>query len=460
MMDGPIENLKAHVLFVDDDSDVLLSLIRALKAQGLAAQVDAFGTAIRAEEYLSRNKPEVAVIDLSLTQREGVESGFSLLRRILELDAICRVIVLTGHGSVEHGVRALNAGAANFLEKPADINHLLALIQDGIRQATLRRSYEKLRSNRELSHLDSFVGMSRQTQEIRNAISFAASTNQSVLITGETGTGKGLCAAILHRLSVRSHGRLVRYQPNFSTADLVNSDLFGHRRGAFTGADQDRKGLLIEANGGTLFLDEIDELPLETQVALLGVLQERSFRPIGSNQEEQADFRLICASNQDMQKCLAEKRVRSDFYHRIAHLSIQLSPLRDRREDIPPLAQFFLEKLVEREQLNVTEIGQDALVILQNYDWPGNVRELQAAVESATYRAQFASRPDVSDADLCLGLNTKSLVEADFESQVLTFKLKLIKEALARNGGNQVHAARDLKLDRSTLRRILSRAGV
>lgn len=459
-MGGVVEGVMSRILFVDDDSDALLSLVRALKVHGLTAQVDAFSSIDRAEKYLLDNKPEVAVIDLCLTQEHGVESGFSLLKRILDFDFTCRVIVLTGHGSVEHGIRALKAGAANFLEKPADPQHLLALIRDGIKQAGLKRAYERLRLNQDISELNTIVGISQKIRKVREGISFAASTNQSVLITGETGTGKGLCAAVLHRLSARKERRLIRYQPNYGTADLVNSDLFGHKRGAFTGADKDRKGLLSEANGSTLFLDEVDELPLETQVALLGVLQDGSFRSIGCNQEERVDFRLISASNQDIRRCLAEKKLRSDFYHRIAHFRLELPALRERCEDILVLAQLFLEQLRNREQLNVTGIEDEAVSLLERYDWPGNVRELQAAVGSAAYRAQYDRRTEICVSDLSFGIGANAQIDFDFESQVSAYKTKLINDALLRNGGNQVHAARELRIDRSTLRRIMARAGV
>lgn len=447
----------ARVLFVDDDGDALLSLIRVLKASGLAAQVDAFGCAEKALQFVARKKPEVAVIDLCLSQQQGVESGFNLLHSLIELDSTCRVIVLTGHGSVEHGIRALNAGAASFLEKPASPSHLIALINDGIKQSSLRRAFELLRLQQETFWLDLIVGSSRPIVELKEALAFAAKINQPVLILGETGTGKGLSAAVLHRLSNRSDRRLIRYQPNFSTADLVNSDLFGHQRGAFTGAEQDRRGLLLEANGGTLFLDEIDELPHETQVALLGVLQEKRFRPLGSNREEPVDFRLVCASNQDIRQCLADKKVRKDFYHRIAHLTIELPALRHHLDDIPELADFFLRQLSEREQANPAVISPETIDRLKRYNWPGNIRELQAVVESAALRAQYGGRTVVVPADLRLGLEAASGDEADFESQVAVFKAKLVREALARRAGNQVQAARDLKIDRSTIKRILDR---
>lgn len=445
------------ILFVDDDAELLSSLLQALKANGLTGS---FFTANRVEDGLKlqdKHKPQVAVIDLSINPREGVESGFSLLSEILKRDLTCRVIVLTGHGSTEFGVRALNSGAASFLEKPADVSHLLALINDGIKQSNLKREFEKLQSNDQAEELkDLFIGESRAAQALREELCYAASINQTVVLSGETGTGKGLCAAIIHRLSERSRNNFVRYQPNYGTADLANSDLFGHLKGAFTGAASDRKGLIAEAHKGTLFLDEIDALPLETQVALLGVLQERSFRAVGSNTEQAVDFRLVCASNYNLEQAVAEGKLRKDFYHRIAHLNINIPPLRTRLEDIACLANATLKQLYKQEGLSVQAIDEVALEKLKRYEWPGNVRELQAMIEGAANRAQFKGRAIILSEDLPQ-VATQIAEAESFSEKIEAYKLALIDEALAKHGGQKLKAAEALGLDRSTMRRILAR---
>jgi len=446
------------LILVDDDGEALISLSRALSASALGASIQAASSPDKALELLTASKPLVAVIDLSLEQTRGVESGFELLAQILKLDPTCRVIVLTGHGSLEHGVRAISLGAANFLEKPADINHLSALIKDGMAQAELRRSYNKLVRESASGISNLIVGNSPQIKKVIEAVQYASQTAQSVLITGETGTGKGLCALAIQRISSRAQQKFVRYQPNFSTADLVNSDLFGHVKGAFTGANQNRRGLLADADQGTLFLDEIDELPLETQVALLGVLQEKKYRPVGSNNEALSNFRLICATNQDPQKCIEAGKLRKDFYHRIAHYQIHLPALRERLEDIEPLALYVLSSLREREQVNVLEISQAALSKLISTEWPGNVRQLQSVIEGAAYRAQFQGRTQIDLSDLPFSAGQESAKATDFNSLLTEYKLNLISQALARHAGNQVKAAEELGLDRSTMRRILARA--
>ena len=450
-----------EILLVDDDGDGCLSLARALKATGMALPIHAATTAEQAWSLMQAREIAVVVLDLSLDDRRGVESGFEVLQGIVKAHPHLRVIILTGHGGIEHGVRALNLGAANFLEKPAHIPHLVALIHDGVAQSTLRQA--ALTRERALVE-ETLVGSSEATHKLREAIEFAARTSQAIFLSGETGAGKGLCAQLIHRLSKRSVGNYVRYQPNFSSADLVNSDLFGHRKGAFTGATDDRRGLLRDADGGTLFLDEIDELPLECQVTLLGVLQERAFRPVGASALERSDFRLITASNCNIEAALSQGKMRRDFYHRVAQAVVQVPSLRERREDISAIAQHVLAALSRREEMNLFQIDEAVVVKLKAYDWPGNVRELQSVIEGAAFRAQYrgASAIELVDIPELVGGISRAgqgefIVGADFASQVDNFKIKLIESALVRHDGNQVRAAQELALDRSTMRRILAR---
>ncbi len=446
-----------QLLLVDDDSEALISLARALGANALGAEITAASSAQKALDAANLIDPHVAVVDLSLNQIEGVESGFGLIRELGFQYPNCRVIVLTGHAGMEHGVRSLSLGAASFLEKPADISHLAALIRDGIQQSELRRAYATLLKSKG-SNLDQLmITKSAAMQPVLEEIRYASQTSQAVLITGETGTGKGLCAQVIYRSSSRSAKRFVRYQPNFTTADLVNSELFGHVKGSFTGATSDRKGLLAEAHEGTLFLDEIDELPSETQVALLGVLQDKIFRAVGSSREESANFRLISATNRSPEESVESGKLRKDFFHRVAHLRVHLPALRERKSDILPIAQSLLEILRSKERLNVFELDAPALSLLENYDWPGNIRELQAVVEGAAYRAQFEGRSQIQKSDVRIN-SAANLEEArDFNSKVRQYKISLISQALEKHAGNQVKAAQALGIDRSSMRRILAR---
>ncbi|MBX7143593.1 MAG: sigma-54 dependent transcriptional regulator [Oligoflexia bacterium] len=448
-------------ILIDDDSEALLSLARALKVSIPVLSCEVATCAERAKVIVREQRPEVAVLDLCIDTHCGVQSGFELLEQLLLIDPTLRVLVLTGHGSPEHGVRALNLGAASFLEKPADIGHLAALIRDGERQSTLRRSFVTLQKQAEDGVESKLIGGSQVMQRLREEVQLAARTPQPILLLGETGTGKGVCARLIHELSVRADKRFVRYQPNFASADLVNSEIFGHVKGAFTGAMQDRIGLIGEADGGSLFLDEVEELPLETQVGLLGVLQERQFRPVGANRELAANFRLICASNRDTLIMIEQGKLRRDFYHRIAHQVIRIPSLSEHVDDIPMLAQHFLHELGKRDCLNVFGLSQEALATLEQHPWPGNVRELQAVIEGAAYRASANGRTQVEKQDLSFlaQMASNSEFAAGLNEQVDLFRRRLISAALSKHNGNQVQAARDLRIDRSTLRRILSRSG-
>jgi DNA-binding NtrC family response regulator len=448
------------LLLIDDDAEMLQSLARALSPLIAPLTLSGAGNAEAAMQTLLAEHPKVVVLDLCLDERVGVESGFSLLESIVAQSPTTRVIILTGHGSLAHGVRALTKGAASFLEKPVDPAHLAALVVDAARQAELRRENERLRRQNLDSPLTQLVGTSDEIVRLREQIDFAASTNQPVLILGETGTGKGLCARLLHEGSARAKGKFVHYQPNFGGGDLVQSELFGHLKGAFTGAEGARKGLALEAHGGTLFIDELDEVPAETQVKLLDLIQERRVRALGSDTFQSLDCRFVAATNRPIATALEEGKIRRDLYHRIAHCVLELPPLRARLGDIPALCERILSDLQGREALNVFDIEKGAVEILQRQQWPGNVRELQAVVTNAAYQARYKGRSVIECGDV---KSLSNIVEQDsdpgyaggsFHEAVLAFKSKLVREALSRSGGNQVKAAAELGLDRKTLRRL------
>jgi len=448
------------ILLADDDATALRSM-----SQSLARREPSFiqFTANSAAEALSiaaKERPDAAVVDLSIDPAIGPESGLALISQLGELDPTMRILVLTGHGSDEYGIRALQQGAASFMVKPAEIAHLIALLKDAVNYAQLKRSFFRVTEVSE--RLTALTGLSTRSpamEPVLEAVAYAASNRQPVLLIGETGVGKGIIAQAIHRSSSKPTAPFIRFQPRFGTADLVSSELFGHEKGAFTGALEQRRGLVEEANGGTLFLDEVDELPLETQVLLLNVLQEKIFRRVGSNRDLKSDFRLISATNRPIKKSLHENKLREDFYHRIAHCVVEIPPLRERIEDISQLANFFLTQLVNREKLAVHGIASDALHKLERHNWPGNVRELQATVEGGVYRANFHERRYVELSDLTLknAKESESTSGRSFREQVEQYELDLIRDAMAKSGGNQSKAAELLQLDRSTLRRILQR---
>jgi len=455
--------MKKDVLIIDDDGELLQGLVRAIAP--LISPLLACGATRREEalEMLEREDPKAVVLDLCLDQRAGVESGFGCLEDIRRRKPHARVILLTGHGSRAHGVRALALGAASFLEKPADPPHLAALIRDAVSQAELRQEHELLLKASGGACLEQLCGSSAQVRALRERLQFVAATPQSVLLVGETGTGKGLCARVIHELSRQRGHKFVHYQPNFGGGDIVQSELFGHVRGAFTGATEGRRGLVLEASRGTLFIDELDEVPLEAQVKLLDLLQERRIRPLGADSFQDVECRFIAATNRDIDECLVSGKIRRDLHHRIAQCVVRIPPLRERVADIHELSALFLRRLRERDGLNVFELSAEAAHELMARPWPGNVRELQAVIETAAYHAHFRQRSVVELADLgaeggglLLGSAGSSL-GLSFHDKVERFKAALIGEALELTGGNQVRAARLLGLDRGTLRRAVSR---
>lgn len=443
-----------NILFVDDDSDFLLSLLRAITAEGIDADLHVATHVKKAHSIQKEIHPEVIVLDLSLDEEGGEQSGFHALELFMREDFSCRIIVLTGHGSIENGVKAIQSGAANFLQKPPHVPHLTSLIRDGVEQSRLRRAF----SERLISEEAGFVlaGTSEGIVRLRKEIEFAAVTDLPVFLRGETGCGKSFCASLLHRMSKASKGRFIRYQPTFGNSDLVNSDLFGHKKGSFTGATEDRRGLVQEADKGTLFLDEIDELPKETQVLLLSVLQDKRFRAVGSNTEIESNFRLLSASNAPLEKLIDEGNFRKDLYFRLSHITISIPSLRERVEDIPALARGMLTRLTERAGLSVFDLSPEALIVLRTYSWPGNIRELEAVVERAAYKAQFEHSHSIRPEDLMMEkANVATERNSSFHQQMASFKRNLIQNALDTACGNQSEAARLLQMDRTSLRRIL-----
>lgn len=447
--------MQEKILFVDDDYTALecnKSLINKFYKQALVY------TASNQEQcvnILKKEIPNVIVLDLSLNSNEGVESGFNLLDEIIKINSSVRVIVLTGHSSSEYGVRAIMNGAASFLSKPVDHQHLIALIKDGVKQSSLRKEFNKIKEDSKNEIYNYIIGCSSFNEELVNSLTYASKTDQPILITGETGTGKGYCAELIHKFSARRDNKFVKLQPIFSNADLVNSELFGHVKGSFTGALTERKGLFLEANKGTLFLDEIDSFSLETQVSLLGVLQNKKFRALGSNEEKESNFRLISATNQNIESALEEKKIRQDLYFRIANLRINLLPLRERIEDLPKLSYFFIDKINEHKEGKVDNINNNAFDKLLNHNWPGNIRELESVINTAVEKAHFSARNTINENDICIiGSNSNDKV-LNFHSKVSSYKKHLVTSALTKNQNSQVKAAKSLGIDRGTLRRII-----
>lgn len=453
--------MKKSVLLVDDEEALLRTLARQLSARAPEIDIHTTTDPAAALELVRKIRPSIVISDLSIDESIGPESGLTLVGDILTIDPTCRVIVLTGHTDDEFGIAAIKVGAASFIRKPPNSDHLYALIIDGILFSDLKRENLRLMATRPsaVSTRLRLISHSQAMHELLGQAEFAADHALPLLISGETGVGKGVLARAIHEASSR-RGPFIRFQPSLSSSEIVSSELFGHERGAFTGAIATRVGLLEEADQGTLFIDEVDELPNDTQVLLLEALQERRFKRLGGNREIASDFRVIAATNRPVGEAVKTGKLRADFLHRIAQHRLELPPLRKRQEDLELLAEGFISTLAQREKLAVSGLAPSGLNKLRSYTWPGNIRELQATIELATYRAASDERRFIEADDIYLNcIEDTSINPGSFRAQVDAFEQKLILDALNRTGGNQSQAAKELGLDRSSFRRLLTRTG-
>jgi DNA-binding NtrC family response regulator len=369
-----MNKIDAPVCVVDDDASIREAVKGMLQAEGL--RVETYGSA---EEFLARTtieRPGCLVLDVELPGLSGLE----LQRELFRGEGRIPIIFLTGRGDIPMSVRAIKAGAFEFLTKPFDPDDLLDAVQEGL----LTREYGGARvKDDSSSHSNEIIGASNACWTLLQRIEMVASTDSTVLIQGETGTGKELIAREIHKISRRKELPLVRVNCASIPKELFESEFFGHVRGAFTGAIKDRVGRFEAAHGGTLFLDEIGEIPIELQSKLLRALQEKQYERVGDEKTKRADVRIIVATNRDLKAEVAAGRFREDLYYRLNVFPIQAAPLRERREDIPLLAKYFVDMLVKELKCAKPRLTEAGVARLQEYDWPGNIRELRNVIESA-----------------------------------------------------------------------------
>lgn len=361
------------ILIIDDDAEVretMLSLTRRMRLPG-----EAVGSLAAALDRLRRGGVDVAFLDVSLPDGNGI----SALPEIKSLPDSPEVIILTGRGDPDGAELAIQGGVWDYLLKPSPLKQTMLTLERALKYRAGKRGACAPVALR----MEDVVGRSRRMRACFDAVAGAAGTNDSVLINGETGTGKELFARTIHQNSARAAKPFVVVDCAALTETLVESTLFGHKKGAFTGADSDRVGLVKMADGGTLFLDEVGEMPLNLQKAFLRVLQERRFRPVGAAQELESDFRLMAATNRNLEQLVAQGSFRSDLFYRLKTISISLPPLRARVEDIKPLAVFRVGRLCEQYDMPLKGFDPDVFQVLEGYDWPGNVRELFNVLERA-----------------------------------------------------------------------------
>ena len=445
---------KTEVLVVDDERDTCELLEMALARQGM--QVTTCTTAADALEKIASRDFDVVLTDLSMPETSGLE----VCERVIALRPDVPVVLITGHATLETAMGAIRAGAYDFVTKPIESKTLGVVVSRAVQHRRLREQIRMLRAARDANQ-SLIVGGSPVMRKVADLIDRVGDSDASVLIHGETGTGKELVARAVHNKSKRREGPFVAINCAAVPHSLLESELFGHARGAFTDAKATRIGLFQQANGGTLFLDEIGELPIDVQPKLLRALQERKVRPVGDNREIPYDARIVAATNRDLENEVREKRFREDLYYRINVVKVEVPPLRSRGSDTLHLAHHFLKQFAERSGKPTLELSERAAERLMAYEWPGNVRELENCIEHAVALARFDQVTVEDLPEKLRGYLAGSFVAtANDPTEIVTME-ELEKRYLLRVfklvGNNKSRAAEVLGIDRRTMYRKLER---
>jgi len=444
------------ILIVDDERNVRATLKGVLEDEGYRVRTVSSGEeAIRAA---ARTAPDLILLDIWLPGMDGIE----VLERLSENGSDAVVVMISGHGSVETAVRATKLGAFDFIEKPLSLDRVLLVVANGIKQKTLQD--ENLRLRAEVNERWDMVGESDAIVALREQIRRAAPTNGRVLIFGENGTGKELVARRIHALSQRATEPFVEVNCAAIPDELIESELFGHVEGAFTGAVSNKRGKFDVADGGTLFLDEIGDMSMRTQSKVLRALQEQTFQPVGSTEDHVVDVRVIAATNKDLQEEINEGRFREDLYYRINVVPFHVPPLRERRDDVPLLAEFFLREAAAEYGVSPKHLTEEAIARLTVYRWPGNVRQLKNVCERLMI---MVSGDTIHEADLDPALDVLGAADerdprgdlALREAREL-FERRFILTKLREYGGNVKRTAEALNIERSHLYRKMKSYGI
>jgi two-component system NtrC family response regulator len=444
---------KPRLLIVDDDEDLRKQMKWALAEEYDVTLAEDRGSALKA---FQKKRPDIVTLDLGLPPRPAsVEEGFAALSEILTVDPHAKIIVITGRGEKEHAFKAVAGGAYDFLSKPVEIDELKVVLRRASYLAGLEREHNEMIKGNQPAFQD-IVGASPQIQGVFATVRKVATSDIPVLITGESGTGKELVARAIHNLSPRKKGPFVAINCGAIPDNLIESELFGHERGAFTGAHAQRKGRIEMAEAGTLFLDEIGEVPLALQVKLLRFLQEQMVERVGGRELIKVDTRVLTATNRDLKEAMKDGTFREDLYFRIGVITIELPRLRDRDGDIPLLAQAFLNRYAAQARKKLTGFTPEAVDALEAYGWPGNVRELENKIKRAVVMAEGKRvKPedlDMEDGGPKQGVGLKEARE--------TLERKMVLSALARSGDNMTQAAEELGINRPTLYDLMEKLGI
>ena len=448
--------MPASILVVDDEACTTNALELVLTDEGY--DVKSAATAAQAETLLIERSFDLVLVDLRLPDADGI----GLLDRIKKNTPETEVVLMTAHGSLDITIEAIKRGAFYCVEKPFSVDQVLALTRRALEVKTIKAE-NRLRKNILTQDRDDFgiAGNNPKMRQVRAVIRTAAPSDASILIEGESGTGKELIATALHTKSERASRPFIRINCAAIPRELIESELFGYRKGAFTGAHRDRRGLIEATAGGTLLLDEIAEMPVYLQTKLLRVLQERTVRRLGDEQEIPVDFRLISSTNRETAQMIQDGTLRKDLYFRVSTVKITVPPLRDRLDDLAPLAETFLLRLTRKYKKELRGISRATLSLLMNYNWPGNVRELESVIEHAVLFAQhdYLTPEDLPD-------HLQPARASNFRCVIPPYLTKddiereAIIQTLERTGGNIKKTAQILNYNRPTLYRKLRRFGL
>jgi len=450
---------KHTILVIEDDEPQLKSLAGFLENVG--ANVIATTSSIKGISIANEQLVDLVITDYKMPTK----SGMDVLREIKKINPEISVIVMTAYGDIETAVQIMKEGASDYLTKPIDLDNLEIVIRKALERKRLVSENRELRERlQDRYRFDEIIYGSPEMEEVLNIAGRAAFSKASILICGESGTGKELIARAVHYASPRKDSPLVSVNCAALNENLLESEFFGHEKGAFTGADRQRKGRFEQADGGTIFLDEVGEISLSTQLKLLRVLQEKEFERVGGNQAVRVDVRVIAATNSNLDKMISDGKFRQDLYYRLNVISIRVPPLRERKGDIPPLVSFFVTKFASENDKDIENVSKEAMDIMLKYNYPGNVRELENIIQRSVVmaRGKILTTDDLplyikdtkSEGNLPIEKGIGSLDEA-----VEELERNLISEALKQSGGNQSKAAKMLGIGERNLRYKLKKYG-
>lgn len=441
------------ILVVDDEESICKSLKAILSDEGY--QVLVAGSGEEAVKIVEEEMPQLVLLDVWLPGMDGLET----LKAFKKMNPQAMVIIMSGHGTIETAVKATKLGAFDFIEKPLSLDKIIILVNNAI--SLVRLKEENVLLKQKVSHQYELTGQSQVINELKEMISIVAPTNAWILIMGENGTGKELVARSIHHLSWRSHRDIVEVNCAAIPEELIESELFGHEKGAFTGATEKKRGKFDLAHEGTIFLDEVADMSLKAQAKILRILQEKKFERVGGNKLIDMDVRVLAATNKDLEEEMKAGRFRQDLYYRLHVIPLCVPPLRDRKEDIKPLAERFLMDFTTKEGLEPKTITDGALSLLMKHDWPGNVRELKNIIERLII---LTPSHEITAKDIP-SLNTKEENEAALSNQSVTgdslkdakmdFERQFILKKLEENEGNISKTAEAIGLERSNLHKKL-----